>query len=82
MTDKNKLKEFEEMFNLPSQEAEDDDNEQAEEYGHSADSTVPYDELVKDVAGEVKSMEEHGAGLEVETRVRFIRSTSRSIGYS
>ncbi|KKL94632.1 hypothetical protein LCGC14_1862750, partial [marine sediment metagenome] len=41
------LKEFEDMFDLDS--SKDDENTQAEEYGHSIDPKEPFEELIKEV---------------------------------
>ena len=60
MTD-NTLKEFEDMFDLPSME--DDENEQAEEYGHSAKNNDSFEDLVKDVSEEVSRCSDKGAEI-------------------
>ena len=63
MTD-DSLKEFEEMFNLNS--SKDDENTQAEEYGHSMDSEEPFEKLAKEVSGDIKNISDNGKGIEVE----------------
>lgn len=63
MTD-DSLKEFEEMFDLTS--SKDDENTQAEEYGHSKDSEEPFEELVKEVNSDIKDVSDNGVALEVE----------------
>ena len=65
MTDDNTLKEFEEMFDLPTDV--DDGNEQAEEYGHSIKNDDSFESLVKDVSEEVAQCPDKGAELEVES---------------
>ncbi len=64
MTDKGNLKEFEKMFDLTSNN---DDNEQAEEYGHSAKNTESFDSLVDGVNEELGEISDKGVSLEVES---------------
>jgi hypothetical protein len=69
MTSENSLKEFEEMFDLSSK---DEDNGQAEEYGHSANSEASFDELEGELSNDIKDVSDKGAALEVVENVHDI----------
>ena len=64
MTNNSTLKEFNEMFDLPDNT--NDDNEQAEEYGHSVNNDESFKDLVKDFSEEVSQCPDKGAELVVE----------------
>jgi len=61
---KKDIDEFDVMFDLSSGSS--DENEQAEEYGHSTESLETFDELVKEVSDEVKESDSKGHGLEAD----------------
>lgn len=62
---KKEIEEFEDMFDLSSIK-NDDDNEQTEEYGHSTESTEPFDSLAQEMSEEIKKTENKGHSLEPE----------------
>ena len=78
MTDEKSLKEFEEMFDL-SPASKDEENTQAEEYGHSLDSKESFDNLVKDVNEKIKEVPDKGSELEVEKVVEDPHDIIRDI---
>jgi hypothetical protein len=69
MTD-DSLKEFEEMFDLSS--SKDDENTQAEEYGHSKDSEEPFEELAKEVSSDIKNISDNGKEIEAKVEEKVV----------
>jgi len=61
MTSKDTIKQFEEMFSLTT---EDDENSQAEEYGHSTESELSFDDLAAELQSEIEKMPERGSSTE------------------
>jgi len=56
------IAEFEDMFNLSSKKS-DDENEQAEEYSHSTESTEPFENLVTEVSDDIEKSKDQGASI-------------------
>ncbi len=73
MTEKDTLKEFEDMFDLSSAN---DSEDQAEEYGNSAETEEPFEELIKDVKQDLEDAPEKGSAIEVEDPHDIVKDVS------
>ena len=60
MTEKDYIKDFEEMFDLGSKN---DRNEQSEEYGYSSESDDDFETLAKEISGEIEELDDKGISI-------------------
>ena len=75
MADKETLDKFNEMFDLVSSN---DENDQAEEYGHSTGSEESFEELSKEISSEIKDLEEKAVAIK-ETPHDIIMEVSSKV---